>query len=152
MVRERASSREGAKGKRCEPGSRCVWSSIVWMNCFHNCQRQVMILLLLLLSPGSFIAGVPGSCASSITLSVTLVKPGTLTYEYQYPDSNVLLQFVAQNDLCQDDDRDRDEPHKWPETTGVCLCARARLCVRFCVIVWILCLGLLNYRFRTCYF
>ncbi|KAG8189614.1 hypothetical protein JTE90_018969 [Oedothorax gibbosus] len=63
----------------------------------------------------SFIASHGGPCAAMLTYSVELVKPGVLTYTYQYTDPSILFNFEAQNDQCQS--IEDVEKYKWPRVT-----------------------------------
>ncbi|KFM76151.1 UPF0577 protein-like-like protein, partial [Stegodyphus mimosarum] len=63
----------------------------------------------------SFISSHGGPCAATLTYSVKLVKPGVLSYTYQYTDPSILFNFEAQNDQCQS--IDDVEKYKWPRTT-----------------------------------
>ncbi|XP_042895596.1 endosome/lysosome-associated apoptosis and autophagy regulator family member 2 isoform X1 [Parasteatoda tepidariorum] len=63
----------------------------------------------------SFISSHGGPCAATLTYSVELVKPGVLSYTYQYTDPSILFNFEAQNDQCQS--IEDVEKYKWPRTT-----------------------------------
>lgn len=63
----------------------------------------------------SYVVSRGGPCVSVLTYSVKLVKPGTLTYTYQYTDDTVIFNFEAQNDQCQS--IENSEKYKWPPTT-----------------------------------
>ncbi|XP_033745153.1 UPF0577 protein KIAA1324-like homolog isoform X1 [Pecten maximus] len=64
---------------------------------------------------GEFIASYPGPCSSSLVYSVTLVQPGSVTFEYQYTDSASMFQFKVQNDQCQS--VEDEEANNWPGPT-----------------------------------
>lgn len=63
----------------------------------------------------SFISSYGGPCAATLTYSVKLVKPGVLSYTYQYTDPSIIFNFEAQNDQCQS--IEEVEKYKWPRTT-----------------------------------
>lgn len=65
------------------------------------------------LSP--YVASLGGPCVSVLTYSAKLVKPGVLTYVYQYTDDTVIFNFEAQNDQCKS--IEHSELYKWPQTT-----------------------------------
>ncbi|KAH7948001.1 hypothetical protein HPB52_017604 [Rhipicephalus sanguineus] len=62
-----------------------------------------------------YVASQGGPCVSVLTYSAKLVKPGVLTYTYQYTDDTVIFNFEAQNDQCQS--IEHSERYKWPQTT-----------------------------------
>ncbi|OWF54250.1 UPF0577 protein KIAA1324-like homolog isoform X2 [Mizuhopecten yessoensis] len=64
---------------------------------------------------GEFIASYPGPCSSNLVYSVTLVQPGSVTFEYQYTDSASMFQFKVQNDQCQS--VADQEASSWPGPT-----------------------------------
>ncbi|XP_034231300.1 UPF0577 protein KIAA1324-like homolog [Thrips palmi] len=64
---------------------------------------------------GGYLASLGGPCAATLTYDVHLVKPGNLTYTYQYPDKDVIFDFEAQNAQCQSL-RDSKE-FRWPQYT-----------------------------------
>ncbi|XP_076341367.1 endosome/lysosome-associated apoptosis and autophagy regulator family member 2-like isoform X1 [Tachypleus tridentatus] len=61
---------------------------------------------------GNFIVSHGGSCVSTLTYSVKLVKPGILSYMYEYTDDDIIFNFEAQNDQCQS--ISEVEKYKWP--------------------------------------
>ncbi|GFY63450.1 UPF0577 protein KIAA1324-like [Trichonephila inaurata madagascariensis] len=63
----------------------------------------------------SFISSHGGPCAATLSYSVELVKPGVLSYTYQYTDPSILFNFEAQNDQCQS--IEDVEKYKWPRIT-----------------------------------
>ncbi|XP_062607265.1 endosome/lysosome-associated apoptosis and autophagy regulator family member 2-like [Saccostrea cucullata] len=50
---------------------------------------------------GNYISSLAQACSSSLTYSVTLVKAGTIEFEYQYPSSDTMFHFIVQNSRCQ---------------------------------------------------
>ncbi|XP_052822355.1 endosome/lysosome-associated apoptosis and autophagy regulator family member 2 isoform X2 [Octopus bimaculoides] len=64
---------------------------------------------------GNFIAAYPKDCATSLVYTVNLVKPGSVTFEYQFSESASLLQFLIQNSQCQN--LVRDQPNQYPPAT-----------------------------------
>ncbi|XP_076357562.1 endosome/lysosome-associated apoptosis and autophagy regulator family member 2-like isoform X1 [Tachypleus tridentatus] len=64
----------------------------------------------------AFIASYGGPCVTSLTYSVKLVKPGILSYSYEYVDDSIIFNFEAQNEQCQS--IDEVEKYKWPSTSG----------------------------------
>lgn len=62
-----------------------------------------------------YVASLGGPCVSVLTYSAKLVKPGVLTYTYQYTDDTVIFNFEAQNDQCKS--IEHSEMYKWPQTT-----------------------------------
>ncbi|CAN9516174.1 unnamed protein product [Ophioblennius macclurei] len=53
---------------------------------------------------GDYISSNTDECTSVLSYAVNLKKPGTLTFEYFYPDSNVYFEFLVQSDQCQSKD------------------------------------------------
>ncbi|XP_049781740.1 endosome/lysosome-associated apoptosis and autophagy regulator family member 2-like [Schistocerca cancellata] len=64
---------------------------------------------------GEFIASLGGPCAATLTYTVHLVKPGNMTYIYQYSDKDVIFDFEAQNDQCQSVGDSKE--YRWPSST-----------------------------------
>ncbi|XP_046342668.1 endosome/lysosome-associated apoptosis and autophagy regulator family member 2-like isoform X1 [Haliotis rufescens] len=60
-----------------------------------NCSRSTWQL------HSNYIAAVPGDCTTSLIFSTKLVKAGTVTFEYQSPNPDILFHFTVQNDQCQ---------------------------------------------------
>lgn len=42
---------------------------------------------------GNFLASLGGPCAATLTYTVHLVKPGNLTYVYQFSDKDIIFDF-----------------------------------------------------------
>ncbi|KAJ8301946.1 hypothetical protein KUTeg_020933 [Tegillarca granosa] len=74
-----------------------------------NCSRSEWV------PHGSYISSLPGDCASQLTYSALLVKDGTLTYEYQYTDSEAIFHFVIKNNECQSYS---SHTNQWPDITS----------------------------------
>ncbi|XP_047426861.1 endosome/lysosome-associated apoptosis and autophagy regulator 1 [Mugil cephalus] len=53
---------------------------------------------------GEYIASNTDECTATLSYAVTLKKPGTLFFEYFYPDNSVYFEFFVQNDQCQSTD------------------------------------------------
>ncbi|XP_060575357.1 endosome/lysosome-associated apoptosis and autophagy regulator family member 2-like isoform X2 [Ruditapes philippinarum] len=65
---------------------------------------------------GSYIAVLPGDCAANLIYSTTLLKAGTLTFQYQFPSATTIFHIVVQNDQCQASS-DKDSS-RWPDSTN----------------------------------
>ncbi|XP_037070770.1 endosome/lysosome-associated apoptosis and autophagy regulator family member 2-like [Pollicipes pollicipes] len=50
---------------------------------------------------GEVLSSAGGPCSSALVYTVHLVRPGTLKYEYQYTNPDVLFKFLPQDDQCQ---------------------------------------------------
>ncbi|XP_068081917.1 endosome/lysosome-associated apoptosis and autophagy regulator family member 2 isoform X2 [Anabrus simplex] len=64
---------------------------------------------------GEFLASLGGPCAATLTYTVHLVKPGNLTYVYQYSDKDVIFDFEAQNEQCHSIEDSKE--YRWPSST-----------------------------------
>ncbi|KAK7063026.1 hypothetical protein SK128_018005 [Halocaridina rubra] len=64
---------------------------------------------------GDVLASEGGPCASVLVYTVKLVKPGEVLYTYQYPDENIIFEFEAQDEKCQDIEGPDDS--KWHSYT-----------------------------------
>ncbi|KAM3618792.1 uncharacterized protein V6R79_024991 [Siganus canaliculatus] len=53
---------------------------------------------------GDYIASNTDECTATLSYAVTLKKPGTVSFEYFYPDSSIYFEFFIQNDQCQSTD------------------------------------------------
>ncbi|CAL8263616.1 unnamed protein product [Merluccius merluccius] len=65
---------------------------------------------------GSYMESNRDECTVSLIYAVHLKKQGSVTFEYQYPDNNLLFQFFIQNDQCQETDQSGDK--KWLKLTN----------------------------------
>ncbi|XP_057693231.1 endosome/lysosome-associated apoptosis and autophagy regulator family member 2-like [Corythoichthys intestinalis] len=65
---------------------------------------------------GSYLESNRDECTVSLVYSVHLKKKGSVTFEYQYPDKNLLFEFFIQNDQCQEMDQASDT--KWLKLTN----------------------------------
>ncbi|KAH9519112.1 hypothetical protein Btru_074774 [Bulinus truncatus] len=65
---------------------------------------------------GNYIMSIPSHCPSDLLFSAKLVRPGKVTFEYQYTDTDSLFHFTVQNDQCQASDSEDND--KWPEITS----------------------------------
>ncbi|KAF4529029.1 hypothetical protein B566_EDAN017484 [Ephemera danica] len=64
---------------------------------------------------GEYLASLGGPCAATLTYTVHLVKPGNLSYIYQYSNKDVIFDFEAQNEQCQSLDDSKE--YRWPSST-----------------------------------
>ncbi|XP_059150434.1 endosome/lysosome-associated apoptosis and autophagy regulator family member 2-like isoform X2 [Physella acuta] len=64
---------------------------------------------------GNYIMSVPGQCPSNLLFSAKLVRPGKVSFEYQYTDVESIFHFTVQNDQCQA--LDSEDNDRWPEIT-----------------------------------
>ncbi|MPC25143.1 UPF0577 protein KIAA1324-like [Portunus trituberculatus] len=64
---------------------------------------------------GDVIASKGGPCAAFLMYTVKLVKPGAVTYVYQYTDEDIIFEFEAQDEECQI--ITEREGAKWPPLT-----------------------------------
>ncbi|XP_068185966.1 endosome/lysosome-associated apoptosis and autophagy regulator 1 [Antennarius striatus] len=53
---------------------------------------------------GDYIASNTDECTSTLSYAVSLKKPGTVSFEYFYPDNGIYFEFFIQNDQCQSTD------------------------------------------------
>ncbi|KAK1801314.1 hypothetical protein P4O66_022995, partial [Electrophorus voltai] len=53
---------------------------------------------------GDYIASNTDECISTLSYAVSLKQPGSVSFQYFYPDSNILFEFYVQNDQCQSTD------------------------------------------------
>ncbi|KAK2851332.1 hypothetical protein Q5P01_007608 [Channa striata] len=53
---------------------------------------------------GDYIASNTDECTATLSYAVSLKKPGTVTFEYFYPDTSIYFEFFVQNDQCQSTD------------------------------------------------
>ncbi|XP_038139013.1 endosome/lysosome-associated apoptosis and autophagy regulator 1 [Cyprinodon tularosa] len=53
---------------------------------------------------GEYVASNTDECTATLSYAVNLKKPGSLYFEYFYPDSNIYFEFFVQNDQCQSTD------------------------------------------------
>uniref|UniRef100_A0A8C5PKK2 Endosome-lysosome associated apoptosis and autophagy regulator family member 2 n=1 Tax=Leptobrachium leishanense TaxID=445787 RepID=A0A8C5PKK2_9ANUR len=59
---------------------------------------------------GNYIESNSDDCTVSLIYAVHLKKPGFVTFDYQYLDSNIFFEFFVQNDQCQETTSSND---KW---------------------------------------
>ncbi|XP_076131894.1 endosome/lysosome-associated apoptosis and autophagy regulator 1 [Alosa pseudoharengus] len=62
---------------------------------------------------GDFIASNTDECTSTLSYAVSLKKPGSVTFQYLYPDNSIFFEFYVQNDQCQSS----VEQSRWMKTT-----------------------------------
>ncbi|KAK5863489.1 hypothetical protein PBY51_000517 [Eleginops maclovinus] len=53
---------------------------------------------------GDYVASNTDECTATLSYAVSLKKPGTMSFEYFYPDNNIYFEFFIQNDQCQSTD------------------------------------------------
>ncbi|XP_073325576.1 endosome/lysosome-associated apoptosis and autophagy regulator 1 [Pagrus major] len=53
---------------------------------------------------GDYIASNTDECTATLSYAVSLKKPGTVSFEYFYPDNSIYFEFFVQNDQCQSTD------------------------------------------------
>lgn len=64
---------------------------------------------------GNYLESNRDECTVSLIYAVHLKKQGSVSFEYQYPDSNLLFEFFIQNDQCQEMAQSDDK--KWLKLT-----------------------------------
>ncbi|XP_029952251.1 UPF0577 protein KIAA1324-like [Salarias fasciatus] len=65
---------------------------------------------------GNYLESNRDECTVSLIYAVHLKKQGSVSFEYQYPDNNLLFEFFIQNDQCQEMDQSADA--KWLKLTS----------------------------------
>uniref|UniRef100_A0A3Q2CDB3 Endosome-lysosome associated apoptosis and autophagy regulator family member 2a n=1 Tax=Cyprinodon variegatus TaxID=28743 RepID=A0A3Q2CDB3_CYPVA len=65
---------------------------------------------------GNYLESNRDECTVSLIYAVHLKKQGSVTFEYQYPDKNLMFEFFIQNDQCQEMDQSADT--KWLQLTN----------------------------------
>ncbi|XP_022610407.1 UPF0577 protein KIAA1324-like [Seriola dumerili] len=68
------------------------------------------------LPQGNYLESNRDECTVSLIYAVHLKKQGSVSFEYQYPDNNLLFEFFIQNDQCQEMDQSTDT--KWLKLTN----------------------------------
>uniref|UniRef100_A0AAR2J8P7 MRH domain-containing protein n=1 Tax=Pygocentrus nattereri TaxID=42514 RepID=A0AAR2J8P7_PYGNA len=53
---------------------------------------------------GDYIASNMDECSSALSYAVSLKQPGSVSFQYFYPDTNIFFEFYVQNDQCQSTD------------------------------------------------
>uniref|UniRef100_A0A8C2Q7N6 Si:ch211-163l21.8 n=1 Tax=Cyprinus carpio TaxID=7962 RepID=A0A8C2Q7N6_CYPCA len=56
---------------------------------------------------GDYIASNTDECTSTLSYAVSLKKPGSVSFQYFYPDNHMFFEFYVQNDQCQSTDSQR---------------------------------------------
>ncbi|XP_064354132.1 endosome/lysosome-associated apoptosis and autophagy regulator 1 isoform X2 [Dromaius novaehollandiae] len=72
-----------------------------------NCTASTWVPL------GEYIASNTDECTATLVYAVDLKQPGSVSFEYIYPDSSVVFEFFVQNDQCQP----AAEESRWMRTT-----------------------------------
>ncbi|KAL6119742.1 elapor1 [Pungitius sinensis] len=62
---------------------------------------------------GDYITSNTDECTATLSYAVSLKKPGTVSFEYFYPDDNIYFEFFIQNDQCQS----TDSKSRWMKTS-----------------------------------
>nr|XP_020503966.1 UPF0577 protein KIAA1324 homolog [Labrus bergylta] len=57
-------------------------------------------------SKDDYIASNTDECSATLSYAVSLKKPGSVYFEYFYPDNSIYFEFYIQNDQCQSTDSD----------------------------------------------
>uniref|UniRef100_A0A4W6DDH4 Endosome-lysosome associated apoptosis and autophagy regulator family member 2a n=1 Tax=Lates calcarifer TaxID=8187 RepID=A0A4W6DDH4_LATCA len=65
---------------------------------------------------GNYLESNRDECTVSLIYAVHLKKQGSVSFDYQYPDNNLLFEFFIQNDQCQEMDQSTDT--KWLKLTN----------------------------------
>ncbi|XP_065103054.1 endosome/lysosome-associated apoptosis and autophagy regulator 1 [Paramisgurnus dabryanus] len=65
---------------------------------YTNCSNSTWI------PKGEYIASNTDECSSTLSYSVNLKKPGSVAFQYLYPDNSIFFEFYVQNDQCQSTD------------------------------------------------
>ncbi|XP_051524382.1 endosome/lysosome-associated apoptosis and autophagy regulator 1-like [Myxocyprinus asiaticus] len=68
---------------------------------YTNCSNSTWI------PKGDYIASNTDECTSTLSYAVSLKKPGSVSFQYLYPDNNIFFEFYVQNDQCQSTDSQR---------------------------------------------
>ncbi|XP_059359670.1 endosome/lysosome-associated apoptosis and autophagy regulator 1 [Carassius carassius] len=63
-----------------------------------NCSNSTWI------PKGDYIASNTDECTSTLSYAVSLKKPGSVSFQYFYPDNHMFFEFYVQNDQCQSTD------------------------------------------------
>ncbi|XP_032074294.1 UPF0577 protein KIAA1324 homolog isoform X4 [Thamnophis elegans] len=72
-----------------------------------NCTKSTWI------PKGDYIASNTDECIATLMYAVNLKQSGTVSFDYIYPDSNIVFEFFVQNDQCQP----AVEDSRWMRTT-----------------------------------
>ncbi|XP_030640294.1 UPF0577 protein KIAA1324 [Chanos chanos] len=62
---------------------------------------------------GDYIASNTDECTSTLSYAVNLKKPGSVSFQYFYPDKTIFFEFYVQNDQCQS----TDSQSRWMKTS-----------------------------------
>ncbi|XP_056319615.1 endosome/lysosome-associated apoptosis and autophagy regulator 1 [Danio aesculapii] len=65
---------------------------------YTNCSNSTWI------PKGDYIASNTDECTSTLSYAVSLKKPGSVSFQYIYPDNHMFFEFYVQNDQCQSTD------------------------------------------------
>ncbi|ROL48969.1 UPF0577 protein KIAA1324 [Anabarilius grahami] len=68
---------------------------------YTNCSNSTWI------PKGDYVASNTDECTSTFSYAVSLKKPGSVSFQYFYPDSHMFFEFYVQNDQCQSTDSQR---------------------------------------------
>lgn len=91
------------------------FSGLAFSHNSHSHHRERNCTELGWVPKDTYIASLPGDCSSSLVYSVTLVRPGRVTFSYQYTDDDSIFHFQIQNDQCQS--IGSKDAQRWPAMT-----------------------------------
>ncbi|KAJ8378226.1 hypothetical protein AAFF_G00245140 [Aldrovandia affinis] len=63
---------------------------------------------------GDYVTSNLDGCTSTLTYAVSLKQPGSVSFEYFYPDDSVFFEFYVQNDQCQS----TESQNRWMKRTA----------------------------------
>ncbi|XP_039179264.1 endosome/lysosome-associated apoptosis and autophagy regulator 1 isoform X1 [Crotalus tigris] len=72
-----------------------------------NCTKSTWV------PKGDYIASNTDECIATLMYAINLKQSGTVSFDYIYPDSNIVFEFFVQNDQCQS----TVEDSRWMKTT-----------------------------------
>uniref|UniRef100_A0A672QFF8 Endosome-lysosome associated apoptosis and autophagy regulator 1 n=1 Tax=Sinocyclocheilus grahami TaxID=75366 RepID=A0A672QFF8_SINGR len=75
--------------------------SINFGDTLTNCSNSTWI------PKSDYIASNTDECTSTLSYAVSLKKPGSVSFQYFYPDNHMFFEFYVQNDQCQSTDSQR---------------------------------------------
>ncbi|XP_017323848.2 endosome/lysosome-associated apoptosis and autophagy regulator 1 [Ictalurus punctatus] len=67
-------------------------------NSYSNCSNSTWT------PKGDYISSNTDECSSTLLYAVNLKQPGSVTFQYFYPDNSIFFEFYVQNDQCQSTD------------------------------------------------
>uniref|UniRef100_A0A4W6CR77 Endosome-lysosome associated apoptosis and autophagy regulator 1 n=1 Tax=Lates calcarifer TaxID=8187 RepID=A0A4W6CR77_LATCA len=79
-----------------------------------DCSKLVHTVPLSTWTPkDDYIASNTDECTAVLSYAVSLKQPGTVSFEYFYPDNSIYFEFFVQNDQCQS----TDSESRWMKTS-----------------------------------